>query len=606
VPQVACPNRLLLPWLASLALTATTLPAADVRAADASEESVAAPAVVTSAAAYRMIVDAPSPLKATLERAVGLVRWQAYTAMTEDLLDRLAREAVDETRMAAAAEGWFSAEIDVVVDRDTTPMTVTLKVVPGEPTRITEVDIAVTGPATTDVPRGVDAVTRLKRDWGLPVGSTFTQSAWTAAKDLALSTLVASPYPAAKITHSEALINPPLYSATLTMELASGPAFRFGDIEVTGLSRYPPSLVRNFSTIEAGAPYDEAELVRFVRRLNASGYFASAQAAVETDTTHPEDATIKVAVIEAPTRRLEGGIGYSTDVEFRGNASYRDVNLNGEGLQMLVEGRLETKLQSVSVRFTQPPNEAHWVGTYLAGAVRTDIEGLVTRTAAIGTRWHTIEERNERAVSATYLLDEQQPSGAEWIRSHAVYLEYERFWRRTDNLVSPTSGWMASLQGGGGIPGVSTRGFGRAVGRFVAWVPIDAKNEFQFRAQGGAVLAPSRHDIPSALLFRTGGDTTVRGYAFESLGVQEGDATVPVRYYAVFNGELTHWFRESWGVAAFVDAGNAVDSLTDTHLALGYGVGARVRSPLGPFRVDLAYGQDVHKVRIHLSVGLTF
>ena len=561
---------------------------------------------MTPAIAYRVVVDAPSPLKATLERDVGLARWQAYAAMTEDLLDRLAREAIDETRFAAAAEGWFSAEIDVIIDRATTPPTVTLKVVPGDSTRIAAVNIEVTGPAATDVPRGANAIARLQREWTLPVGAVFRQLAWTAAKDQAQATLAASPYAAAKIAHSEAFVNPAQYSATLAMELASGPAFRFGALEVTGLSKYPLSLVRNFSTIETEEPYDEAELVRFVRRLNASGYFASAQAAVDPDAAHPDDATVKVAVIEAPTRRLEGGVGYSTDVEFRGNASYRDVNLNGQGLQMLVEGRLESKLQSVSVRFTQPPNDAHWIGTYLAGAVRTDIEGLVTRTAAAGTRWHTIEERDERAVSATYLLDEQQPSGAEWVRSHAVYLEYERFWRRTDNLISPTSGWMASLQGGGGIPGVSTRGFGRAVGRFVAWVPIDARNEFQFRAQGGAVFAPSRHDIPSALLFRTGGDTTVRGYAFESLGVQDGDATVPGRYYAVFNGEVTHWIREAWGIAAFVDAGNAVDSLANAHLALGYGVGARVRSPLGPFRVDLAYGQDMHKVRIHLSVGLTF
>ena len=70
--------------------------------------------------------------------------------------------------------------------------------------------------------------------------------------------------------------------------------------------------------------------------------------------------------------------------------------------------------------------------------------------------------------------------------------------------------------------------------------------------------------------------------------------------------DAIRWINESWGLAAFVDAGNAADSLSDFHLALGYGVGARVRTPLGPFRLDVAYGQDVHKVRVHFSVGLTF
>ncbi len=38
--------------------------------------------------------------------------------MTDDLLDRLAREAIDEARGIAAAEGYFSAKIDVRIDRD--------------------------------------------------------------------------------------------------------------------------------------------------------------------------------------------------------------------------------------------------------------------------------------------------------------------------------------------------------------------------------------------------------------------------------------------------------------------------------------------------------
>ncbi|MCC6740472.1 MAG: BamA/TamA family outer membrane protein, partial [Planctomycetia bacterium] len=78
------------------------------------------------------------------------------------------------------------------------------------------------------------------------------------------------------------------------------------------------------------------------------------------------------------------------------------------------------------------------------------------------------------------------------------------------------------------------------------------------------------------------------------------------RYYALASAEFNHWFTPSIGMATFVDAGNAMDSLTDLHLALGYGVGARVRKPIGPFRLDLAYGQDVHRVRLHFSVGLAF
>ena len=123
-------NRLSFPWLVSLTIATTTLLAPDALAADAPAEAPAATPVV----AYRVVVDAPSPLNATLERDVGLVRWQALTGMTDDLLGRLATEAIDEARLAAAAEGWFSAAIEVAVDRGTTPPTYTLRVVTGERT----------------------------------------------------------------------------------------------------------------------------------------------------------------------------------------------------------------------------------------------------------------------------------------------------------------------------------------------------------------------------------------------------------------------------------------------------------------------------------------
>jgi translocation and assembly module TamA len=590
-----------------LALSFAVLVALAVEAA----EPVAGPLTAVSSdsqttVTYRVAVDAPSPLKETLTREVGLVRWQGYSEMTEDLLARLAREAIDETRNFAAAEGYFNATIDVRIDRNTTPISVTLDVKTGTPTRIASVRIEVTGPAVTDAPLGTEAIASIRRDWGLPEGAQFRQQAWTLAKERALNTLTGSPYAAARIVRSEAAIDPDAATADLYIELASGPEFRFGTFEITGLSKYDASLVRNFSLIEPGTPYSDVVLNRYVRRLNASGYFASVQAKIDPGTTQPENATVDIAVIEARPKRFEGGVGYSTDVQWRINASYRDVNLDGHGTQFLADGRLESRIQSGAVKFQRPPTDFHWIATYFAGAERTDIESLVTRTAAFGTRWNSIDERDERAISATYFIDEQQPAGAASTRANALYAEYEWHWRRVDDLLAPTKGYMTSLFAGVGVPGISTRTFGRVRGQYAAWLPLSKDSEINLRAEAGAVLAGSRDGIPSKLLFRTGGSTTVRGYDFESLGVRVGDAIVPGRYYAVASVDAIRWIDSFWGIGVFVDAGNAVDSLSDAHLAVGYGVGARVRTPLGPFRLDVAYGHDVHQVRVQFSVGLTF
>ncbi|HMF29467.1 MAG TPA: BamA/TamA family outer membrane protein, partial [Candidatus Cybelea sp.] len=480
-----------------------------------------------------------------------------------------------------------------------------LTLTPGEPTRVSSVRIDVTGPATTDDSLGAAAVSRIRDEWGLPQGDIFRQTAWSAAKENALATLRNSPYAAAKIVKSEALIDPDTRRAELSIELESGPAYRFGSLVIQGLERYQPSVVTNYNTIQPGELYTNAAIEQLVRRLNATGYFSSVQATIDTSTS-PDSATIRIAVIEAPTRTFEGGIGYSTDVRFSVKANYRDVNVDSRATQMLAQLQYDSSIQSGSLRFVQPANENHWITSLSLGANRTDIENLVTQTAFAGVQWRTVEERRERALSATYYLDEQQPADAPSERSHAVYVEGEQFFREVDNLVAPTKGWIGSAQLGGGIPGVSTRGFGRVIGRYAAWVPLDHMNTLTFRAEAGAVLSPTRDGIPSTLLFRTGGDTTVRGYAYESLGVHQGNAIVGGRYYAIGSAEAIHWISEAWGLAAFVDTGNASDSIPDFRFDVGYGAGVRIRTPLGPFRLDVAYGQQVHQFRLHFSVGLSF
>src|SRR5207244_3765139 len=112
---------------------------------------------------------------------------------------------------------------------------------------------------------------KLRDEWGLPMGQLFRQAAWDAAKVRALATLRASPYAAAKIVRSRADIDPATRTAALAIELDSGPAFKFGDIEVQGLSKYTPSMVKNYSSIRRGEPYNDAALEQFIRNLNSSG-----------------------------------------------------------------------------------------------------------------------------------------------------------------------------------------------------------------------------------------------------------------------------------------------------------------------------------------------
>jgi len=564
-----------------------------------------APAPRADALRYRVTIDAPAPLRDVLAASVDLVRWQDYEDMTPSLLDALAREAVDQAKEAAATEGYFSANVDIDVDRSVQPLNVTVRVTPGTQARVNVANIDVTGAATTDS-EGEKAIARIRREWPLAPGAPFRQSVWTSAKSQLVATLAGNAFAAAKLVASEASVDPDANSVDIAMTVESGPVFRVGDLDVEGLSRYSSDLVSRYRTRKPGDRYSLAELDQFVRRLNGTGYFASVHAAIDTDPAKAAAAPVHVAVIEAPPKRIEAGFGYSTDTAFRANVSYRDVDFGAHALQMYVDARVESKLQNASLRFVEPPNRSGWSRSTFARAERTDISGLVTQTAVVGLRMSSLDERNQWQYGAAFYTDRQQPAGQPTDSSHALYVDVERAWRRVDDLAAPTKGWIALAQVGAGVPGASSRGFERVIVRSAFWQPLGRDWSLTARAEGGAVIAGDRTNIPSALLFRTGGDTTVRGYAFESLGIKSGDAILPARYYVATSVEATRWISDAWGIAAFIDAGNAFDAVSDFTLAVGYGIGARVKTPIGPFRLDVAYGEQSRQVRLHFSVGIAF
>jgi translocation and assembly module TamA len=560
----------------------------------------------SDAVRYRLIVEGPNPPADALRQGLDLAHWQADEEMTLALLELLVRDAVPQAREISAIEGFYDAKIDVTIEREARPVVVRMNVDPGAPVRVTSVNVNVTGPALADAPLGTGAVREARSGWDLDLGRVFRQEAWLEEKDRALATLRRSPYAAARIVRSEARVEPDRLAADLTVEIDSGPPFAIGPLVVKGTQRYVPALVENFSTLERGEPYTQEKLDAYVRRLAASGYFASVHASIDPATATPGDATVDVTVIDAPTHRFEGAISYSTDSGFGVRGTYTNVNLDDKALQMRVEGRVETKWQLAEVRFGWPPTASRWLDSLRVGAQRRDIENTVETTAAIGVERRAVDERNQPYFGAAYYYDRQQPQDAPTTTSYATYLEAGYVIRRVDDVLMPTRGWMVDARVGAGIPGASTEGFFRTLVRAQSFHPFDRQTSLVLRGEVGAVIGAERENVPSVLRFRTGGDTSVRGYAYESLGVQLGEGIVGGRAYALASAEVIRWIDETWGVAAFVDAGDAANDFGDLDIALGYGIGARLRTPIGPFRIDLAYGERTREFRLHFAVGVAF
>lgn len=549
-------------------------------------------------------VEAPETLREALEANLDIVRWSRRGGLTSGQIEQLFSTARKQVREIAATEGYFDPRVETSLRRNGEQRIARLEVIPGEPVLVQGVELSFTGPLRKD-PQADARMDRARRAFRLAPGERFRQAEWDAAKARALRSIARTRYGTATLAESQARIDPERGTAHLTLVIDSGPPVTMGAPRINGLQRYEERLVRNLNPIPPGADYDEDELLKYQRRLLASGYFGSAIVASSPSRDAPSDTPILVSLVESESRRIELGVGYSTDRGARAQASYRDNNLFDRAWRLNTRVAVDRLIQELhaGVAFPRLPSGIHYgIETELRAE---DIQGQdVLNWSLTGGRQFLTEEY-ESGLTLQFLSERSRlDDGPEDNRS-ALFLNQRWLWNTLNDPINPRRGYSFQFQAGGALQGVlSTQTFGRLHTRANYLHPFNRDWTLALRGEAGAVLAESRSNIPSAYVFRTGGDTSIRGYAYESLGVQEADAIVGGRYLLVGSVELMRWLNRQWGIGAFVDGGNAWDDLSDFEAVYGYGAGVRWRSPLGNLSLDLARGEANDEWRVHFSAGL--
>jgi translocation and assembly module TamA len=210
-------------------------------------------------------------------------------------------------------------------------------------------------------------------------------------------------------------------------------------------------------------------------------------------------------------------------------------------------------------------------------------------------------------VGLTYQIERQFPEGAEPRITRALAPVVSATWRRVDNLYDPHRGGVLNVQFAVGSQKLASgEDFLKTYAQYQHWIPLGKMDQLLLRTELGRTFTPSRAGLPQDFLFVAGGSRSNRGYAYQSLGVREGDAIVGGRYLATGTIEYVHWLNDKWGAALFTDVGDAADDIHDLHANPSYGVGARVKTPAGPLGLDLAYAENEHRFRLSFSVTVAF
>jgi translocation and assembly module TamA len=544
-----------------------------------------------------------------LGQHLDIARYRAsQAALSRVELARLAAAAPAQAETLLQTEGYFNASARV--ERDTGEASrLRLLVTPGPQARVASVVIDFQeGMADEDAKALRDS---LRRSWPLREGTPFTQAQWTSAKNDLLLRARAGGYPLARWGDTNARVDADTQAAELRLVVASGNRARLGTLRIEGLKRQTRQSVERLTGFRHGDAYTEQQLADFQERLAKTQLFDAVRVQLQPETVEADGTSpVLVALTESSLQQATVAVGYHAN----NGQSISVEHLHRRPFDLPVRARskvqLSRDLRGLELELSSHPQPD--LKRNLASVQFEQDRSGDTVAQNLGLRLGRLyEAAQDERLTYVELLRARETAGGEVNTNLAVSLNQQWIRRRLDSNLLPTDGHQGlALIGLGYARGGGSEDsgpFGRMQFKLGVYKPFGGWFG-SARAEVAQVIAREQVGVPEKLLFLAGGDESVRGYAYRSLGPVRDGLTVGGRVMATGSVELARpiiaSFPSLWG-AVFVDAGNAASRWNDFRPVVGYGAGVRWRSPVGPLRVDFARAHETGKWRLHFSVGIT-
>ena len=520
----------------------------------------------------------------------------------ESWLVRRRFRAVDaEVKTALQPYGFYDPIVETALEQTADCWKATVRIDAGKPITLRNVAIAVEA-----APDDRDNFADLIATPVLSTGSRLRHSDYESLKESLQIRAAERGYVEAVFLENAIDVWPEEHAADLALSFASGPRYDFGEIALTQ-SILDETLVRAFLDFEPGMPYDNRLLTKAYNDLSRSGYFSRIELMPEFE--RAANRQLPVSIVLEPADRIEYtvGLGLSTDTGPRARAGFQNRRVNDRGHRLQTDLSVSTVLQGLSAEYRKPLTDprTEWL-SYTSGLSSENTDSSKSDTARIGVR-RSKQVRPEwmRTLSLDLSYDRYDIGGVE-SSSRLVLPGIVYDHKRSDLDLFPTRGRRLTLElRGAAQPLGSDTSFMQAIvgARIVRSLSEDSR--LLARATLGVTAQSEFSELPPSVRFFAGGDESVRGFGYETLGpTNELGNVIGGSSLLVASIEYEHRLRNDLYGAVFVDAGNAFDDL-DVDAAVSAGLGVIWRSPVGPLRFYLAHplNKSDHNVRLHIRLG---
>lgn len=535
--------------------------------------------------------------------AAGLKIFQkkAIPGLTDGEVARLHRGAEKEIREALEPFGYYSPVITGELAKQSDRWTVRYSIDPGRSVRVSKVEQIV---ETIDA--SAEEIEEFVPFFPLKKGDVLDHELYRYGKKRVIEGLFSLGFLEAEYVSSEIRVNRTEYSAEIHLHLRSGPRYRFGKTEFYQ-DLLDVDLLRNYLPYAEGDFYSPRQLAELQRLLYKTNFFGQVVVNGEIGTAEERLIPVTVRLTEPQFfNRYSFGLGYATDTGIRGKVGWDNRLFNSHGHTVSSELNLAQREDSLKFIYGVPVADPRF-DKALLGVTYEDKrwDNTDTRLFTGGISYEHAGKRYKYG-GGLELRDEKyqvgDTSGSSFLpvphlNWSVVFADDFLHTRRgifasakllgaSEDLLGDTSFLQGLFSGKGILTPIETF---RIIGR----------------VSFGATLVDSIDDLPPSLRFYAGGDQSVRGYGYNDLGPKDSSGTVVGGRYLLFGSiEAEKIVSGNWSMAAFFDAGNAVDNLGDT-IKEGVGIGVRYRLPFGQIRADLAsaISEDDNPLRFHITLG---